>query len=523
MLITPTLQTNATTLAADRLSAAQASQAATEQAQSIQQKAQDLRAAQRAAPPYAPPAEALNASTTSASSLQAAAPAAPSATLDSDGDGLTDESEALIGTNPYSKDTDLDDLSDRDEITGFSYGGKTWYGNPLLPDSNMDGVIDNQEWNPTAPDSDGDGTPDLYDFDDDGDGVPDDIDVSRLVASKDNAGNLVAFSASNPLTLTVDGLQANRYTYVNLQLRPTNPNQLWYAFNVLNWPKDEKGNMQDWDGKTLFDWCVKTGGSNCEMTPDANGDVKLVPMLEVAVNDLSNLPRTGAGALDTGLLAKYGISVQPAGNGGYYIYAPLTVVEDRVTGAKVAFSTQLLYQAGATWQPQQARLSWGVQVLNETYASPEAAKKAVQDGLGTGQNKLTMLHAYYTDFYLTGLNVQEERGVDLAIVYEDPATDPNVMEDDALLHMIEGLGGSYLINRDCDLTDNAGACIGDGQRDITIPVIKQRWDRLSNTGITEGQRWGIPANRLRVETYSFRPHRRGDDGRRRRICHGNSQ
>ena len=53
------------------------------------------------------------------------------------------------------------------------------------------------------------------------------------------------------------------------------------------------------------------------MTPDANGDIKLVPMLEVALSDLSSLPRTGSGALDEALLEKYGISVQPAGNGGY--------------------------------------------------------------------------------------------------------------------------------------------------------------------------------------------------------------
>ena len=427
----------------------------------------------------------------------------PSATLDSDGDGLTDAVEELIGASPFSKDSDLDGISDYDEVVGFSHGGKTWYGNPLWADSNNDGRIDSLEWNPAAPDRDGDGTPDLYDFDDDGDGVPDDIDISPLVASKDNGGNLVTFSEANPLTLTVDGLQANRYTYVSVQIRPTNPDHLWYAFNVLNWPKDEKGNMQDWDNKTFFDHCVATGGVNCKMTPDANGDIKLIPMLEVAVKDLSNLPRTAGGALDRGLLEKYSISVQPDGKGGYYLYAPLNLAEDKATGAKVAFNAQLLYQAGATWQPQQARLSWGVQVLREQYASADEAKKATNAGSGMGANQATFLHAYYDDFHLTGLNVREDRGVQMAIVYEDPVTDTDVAEDDALLHMMNGLGDSYLINRDCDFVDNKGECVGDGQRDITIPVIKQRWDRQSNSGITEGQRWGIPANRLRVETYSY--------------------
>ena len=102
--------------------------------------------------------------------------------------------EKLIGTSPYSKDTDFDTIADYDEVTGFSYGGKTWYGNPLWADSNNDGRIDSMEWNLTTPDRDGDGTPDLYDYDDDGDGVPDGVDISPLVASKDNAGNQVTFT-----------------------------------------------------------------------------------------------------------------------------------------------------------------------------------------------------------------------------------------------------------------------------------------------------------------------------------------
>jgi len=496
ILLTPLLQSQALVYAATRLDSVKVAQAATEKVTALQQKAVDIQSTLRNAAPYSPPETVLQ--------RPATAPTAQgTSTVDSDGDGLTDVMEALIGTNPYSKDTDFDTISDRDEVTGFSYNGKMWYGNPLWADSNNDGTIDAAEWNPNAPDSDGDGTPDLYDFDDDNDNVPDDLDISRLVASKDNSGNLITFSQTNPLALTVDGLQANRYTAVNLQLRPTNPDQLWYAFNVLNWPKDEKGNMQDWDNKTFFDYCKKTGGSNCNLSPDDNGDTKIVPMLEVTLPDQSSLPRTANGSIDTDLLNKYGINIRPGGNGTSLLYAPLTLVEDSVTGNKVAFSTQLLYQTGATWKPQQMRLTWLVQTLNEVYNSPEAAEKALKAGNGMGQNQVTVLYAYYTDFYLTGLTVREERGVDMAIVYEDPATDTNVNEDEALTQMMVGLDGSYLINRDCDITDNAGKCIGNGQRDITIPTIKQRWDSQSNSGTTAGQRWGIAANRLRVETYSF--------------------
>lgn len=496
IILTPLLQSQAVVFAATHLDSVKAEQAATAKASEFQQKAIDVQTALRNAAPYTPPQTLLE--------RPVDAPTTQStATLDTDGDGLTDGQEDLIGSNAYAVDTDFDNISDFAEVTGFSYGGRTWYGNPLWADSNNDGTIDSFEWKSTAPDSDGDGTPDLYDLDDDGDNVPDDIDISRLVASKDNANNLVTFSQSNPLTLTVAGLQPNYYTYVNLQLRPTNPEQLWYAFNVLNWPKDEKGNMQDWDNKTFFDYCKKIGGSNCTMSPDDNGDIKIVPMLEVTLPDQGGLPRTTTGAIDTDLLDNYGISVQPAGNGGYLLYAPLTLVEDSVTNNKVAFNTQLIYQNAATWQPQQVRLTWLVQTLNEIYNSPEAANKALKEGNGAGQNKPTVLHAYYTDFYLTGLNVREDRGVEMAIAYEDPATDNNINEDDALINLIGGLDVSFLSNRDCDFVDNNGLCVGNGQRDITIPVIKQRWDSQSNSGTTAGQRWGIPANRLRVETYRF--------------------
>lgn len=484
LVFTSALQVQASTLSMDRYNARQREKAAPPASASTVLTSQ-------AAAPYAPPAAIL--------ARQVAAPALQSTTLDADGDGLTDAKERLLGTNPFTTDSDLDTLPDNVEVIGFPYGGKQWYGNPLLPDSNLDGIIDAQEWNPTAPDSDSDGTPDLYDADDDGDNVPDKLDLSPLVGSRANDNSPITFTKEQPLQLTLDGLQANSYAFVDLQLRPTQPDHLWYAFNVLNWPKDQKGNMQDWDEKTFFDICKARGGSDCTMSPDANGDIRLTPMLEIALTDLGNLPRNPNGSLNTELLEKYNIAVQPAGDGGYFLYIPLTLVEDELTGQKVAFQGQIILQPGATLAPLQTRLVWSINVLQENFASDKEFKSATADKV----NQYGILHAYYDEFQLTGLNVREDHGVDLAILYEDPTTDPNVMEDDALVQMMKGLNDSYLVNRDCDLTDNAGKCIGNSLRDLTIPTIKQRWDRLSNSGITAGQRWGIPADRLRVETYSF--------------------
>jgi hypothetical protein len=74
--------------------------------------------------------------------------------VDTDGDGLSDAIELLIGTDPNNSDTDGDGLSDGDEV----YVHLT---NPLNPDTDDDGITDGDEVNiygtdPNNPDTDGD-------------------------------------------------------------------------------------------------------------------------------------------------------------------------------------------------------------------------------------------------------------------------------------------------------------------------------------------------------------------------------
>lgn len=96
---------------------------------------------------------------TSASATQTAASsqtqAALSGTGDSDGDGLTNEREAALGTNPLLPDTDADRLPDREEV-------ETYLTNPLVPDTDADRISDGDEiqvhlTDPRNPDMDGDG------------------------------------------------------------------------------------------------------------------------------------------------------------------------------------------------------------------------------------------------------------------------------------------------------------------------------------------------------------------------------
>ena len=97
---------------------------------------------------------------------------------DSDRDGLTDEQELAIGTDPLLLDTDQDGLTDGQEVNGFPLPapepreddsafnlseGETWVvTDPLNPDTDGDGLKDGVEvtlygLNPALSDSDGNG------------------------------------------------------------------------------------------------------------------------------------------------------------------------------------------------------------------------------------------------------------------------------------------------------------------------------------------------------------------------------
>lgn len=77
---------------------------------------------------------------------------------DSDGDGLTDEQEEALGTDPLDPDTDGDGLSDGEEVTVYGT-------DPRNEDSDFDGLEDGDEvrvhgTDPTLADSDGGGVDD---------------------------------------------------------------------------------------------------------------------------------------------------------------------------------------------------------------------------------------------------------------------------------------------------------------------------------------------------------------------------
>src|SRR3990172_2417607 len=417
-------------------------------------------------------------------------------TSDSDNDGLTKCQEDLLGIDPNNADSDSDGLSDGQEVRGFSFGGKTWYTDPNKASTLDDTVPDGQRCplNPStnqrncAVDTDGDGTPDVLDRDFDGDGVPNDVDLSPFRA------NATTFGEKNAFSLVINGLQQNKPTYVEFQIRPITSTHLTYAFNVLDWPSDKQGQVQrdpNSTVKTFFDVCVRDGSpQNCRMSPDDNGDIRLIPMLEIRVPGVNNLPSQDE------LNTFGGISLRPLDSGDRVAYVPLQVVNEPDSDARVAFYGKMLYRPGSTWGgAHQVRLVWLGRMLvgHSQELKGATCKSYVKDGVDY-HNQIQTVFTYYDDFKLTALNVREDHGADFAIAYEDPSVDSDLNNDFALTALSNGLDVAFLTGRNCDSVIN-GSCVGDAKPDLTVsgrgvgaPTIAGRFDRLQNGGGSGGQR-----------------------------------
>lgn len=408
--------------------------------------------------------------------------------LDTDGDTLTDFAEERIGTSLATADTDSDGLRDNVEVNGFAFGGQTWYTNPDATDSNGDGLGDIVEWGVDAGgtlratpfDTDGDGIPDLFDADNDGDGVPDHKDLAPF------ARGAAIYDASSPLQLTINDLTAGKPTFVEFQLRPQDEKQLWFAYNVLDWPRDDAGQVRDVDAKSYAD--LATAAGRTAEPNEANGDMKVLPMLEIRMPaDSANLPAQSD-------LTPFNISVNDFTPDGQtkVAYIPLNIVTDDKSGQRVAFSGQMRYLPTGNWlNPHQVRLAWVVQTLVDMPCDKAVDTSADCQADGYRNNVPQMLQTYYGDWMLTGMNVREEHGTDMAILFEDPAVDDNVKDDAALWALAHVFDQHFVIGRD------AG---NDGARDVQVANMAARFDRDNNP--SDAQRMDVP-NILQVVTRSY--------------------
>jgi len=177
--------------------------------------------------------------------------------LDTDRDGLSDEVEASLGTDPNNSDSDGDGFSDGEEVNG-TYG---WVTDPLSSDTDGDGISDPDEWNfglnPTDPndgsaDQDGDsltnseeialGT-DFSLHDSDGDGLNDGEEVNvygtdPLNTDTDGGGRSDGSEVDIDGTDPLDGADDIDAVVVNL------PSNLVDSLGFL-WDVQGDGNIND--------------------------------------------------------------------------------------------------------------------------------------------------------------------------------------------------------------------------------------------------------------------------------------
>jgi hypothetical protein len=503
---------------------------------------------------------------------------------DTDGDGLTDAQEELLGTSSdadYGMDTDNDGLSDATEVIGFSHNGQTWYTDPLNNDTNFDGILDGQEIGDDTDgdglvdsftyDADGDGLLDAFDRDNDGDGVPDGLDDAPNASTESAAGESLA--------LTINGLETGTPAFVEFQVRPTNADHLWYVDNVLDWPDgDDEGNFTDSDGQTFEDadllsdnnrasygdmtlvplleiiadegatqlpygdkvtlemeesdgttfeavltmqdgvtltpadentgWTYSLGEGDCDdgttstvgsvdssggsltstsmqdlqqQDTDGDGELDRVEYAliatasgeQVACADVPTLVFENGNMIDYDLLSSYSIYVRDGdADGSYkYIYLPLSVQTDSTTNEQVAFGGTMYYQPRTTWESQQVNMLWAVQLLSDDDLSLET------------------IHTYTEEWYLTGLTVREDHGVDLAVLYEDPSEDSDLFYDDALIPVADGLADAFIYDTG-----------------MTTEDIATRFDHDLNSGVDPDLNFDIieaGLNVLQVETSSY--------------------
>lgn len=424
---------------------------------------------------------------------------------DSDGDGLKDGIEVYnLTTDPDRWDTDGDFLSDGLEVNGFSYNGKMWYLNPNETDTNKDGLIDSLEcgvwsageenYNPNGicPDSDSDGTPDVWDDDNDNDNVQDAVDISAFQLGSQ------LHTYDEPMTLQVDGLQPDLPTFVDFQFRPEVAEHLGYIGTVLDWPSNDRAGQIQRTERTTF---ANTTNTTLRASDSfaSNGDIRFTPIAEITIpytaGHYGNLPVKAAYQgvprtldmvvadwVDTSKLEPYGITVRDAddGSGDLILYLPIASVVDDTGGGREAFSFRMLYWPSQTNQQNEVdwaaahevRVVWMVQMItNDCIDAADDPETCSRD------EKLSVVHVYRENWTLTGLDVREDHGMDVGILYEDPAQDNDTATDDYLWLVSWNLNNQLMTGRDCETFTTT--CTGDGERDITVANLSDHIDSWS--------------------------------------------
>jgi hypothetical protein len=401
---------------------------------------------------------------------------------DEDGDGLPNGYEIQLGTNPLSKDSDYDGLSDDDEVQGmrWEHGGQIkWIEtNPLDPDSNHDGLRDGDEYAGGTCASDYEWGC-AWDDDNDNDDVPDGLDLSPF--SKSGALANESWESGPSLTfetLDQDPSEDRRVPYpfyVEIQIRPLRADTLRLAYKHLYWPLDYEGPIQrpnpvEWETVPVRSLAAQAG---VELV--RGGRLTLAPFLQATLR-ARDLPSDEA-------MAQYGIGSSPHkdeqgnpvvenGEALYDITIPLVPVERG--GQIFAFQAKMLHDGGRNnellrhWRD--LRLKWAV------------TGDVEMPGVDPGPSGEYGLALYDAPYRLTGLQVSRQGGASTLLAAALPPSDAGTLapppwpsweyNDDRIALLRAGMEAQFLTGQ------------------LGLRDIKDRFDDPSSA--SDEQRWGIP-------------------------------
>ena len=236
------------------------------------------------------------------------------------------------------------------------------------------------------------------------------------------------------------------------------------------------------------------------LTDSANG----------SLNTCSPIPVVAHGKLteyviDSTVLQAYGGAARNDTDGNVLVYAPLSVVYDETGGRPAALSTKIPFTNifnGFASSQQEVRVIWMINMLADQCQAMPTGYSESSSGTWCNldiparwnKNVSQVIHTYTDAFTLAGLSVVEDHGIEMAVIFENPATDPEPNYDDPLWGMTRGLERSFLAGRSAD-----------GENlDITIDEIQRRFDPTRNANISDMKTlWGFDKDTFRVSTYSY--------------------
>lgn len=364
-----------------------------------------------------------------------------SPTADTDGDGLSDQAEGCLGTDPYEADTDKDGLPDGLEVLGFDHGGKHWVLNPKDTDSNRDGLSDYEELSTALGglsallDTDSDGIPDVWDDDNDDDGVPDYVDLSAQAVSPYATGQ----------SLSIQGGTFDGYQYIEYQVQPQNAAHLRYTTTALDWPDDDQGNVQDLDNSTE--------------------DIRLTPFMLVTAN-----------VVPSELTSEYGLRVWQH-EGKTIMLVPLQPVVEG--GHTMAFYGKVAYAPDMAGRIE--HLQWDMEMVWMVQATVDSMVA------GKVSPSTTVLNQFKETFRFSGLRISRSRGYEVGVM----GTPSTPVEDRDLFTLRQGLAAVFLDYQELEFQTPGQTALG------------QLEARLANPATPITYTWGVTGSLVSMVSHVY--------------------